>query len=638
MVRVRSSAAFVVGLVLAGSAFAAEAPAPAVVGAAATAPAAPVASVVSAPAAPTNAPAAEATAPAAPTNAPAAQATAPAAPTSAAPATASAAAPPLAGTPAAAALASPEAAEPDVVDAVDEPEIQAEVRAESAELEQVRAAEERAHVAEQGLLQDPATRAPSRVGLESPLRMRLREAFGREGGPAPGESRGRIAGLPEIDHDLRHLQAEYDIPIEVNERVVAYVRFFQGPIVRKHFVKWLGRSSRYVPVFRRILREEGLPEDTVYLAMIESGFANLATSRAKAVGPWQFIAPTARRMGLRQDFWVDERRDPEKAARAAARYLKELYQQTGDWRLAWAGYNAGVGKIYQAWRRGQQDFWTMTRGRVLKSETKGYVPKLMAAAIITKHPEAFGFRREEIEPERWQEYEEVPVAQATPIAAIAQAAEVSERALLDLNPELRRTCTPPWTYRVKLPRGRAETFAHNWPAVSAAAGKLAFAQHRVRPGESMKVIARAYQVDAGTILRMNGLRPGRHVRAGTELVIPLNALARSQGVAFASAERELASQRPKRARRDHRRHVAVAGAAAPRHADGSPRRRASVQIRAGDSLWGIAQRFGVALDELCRWNGIRNPRRFKLQVGRELVVYRRDASARSDDAPSARSG
>jgi len=413
----------------------------------------------------------------------------------------------------------------------------------------------------------------------------------------------------------------------VNERVIAYVHFFQAPGVRKHFVKYLGRASKYVPVFRRVLREEGLPEDTVYLAMIESGFANHAASRARAVGAWQFIAPTGKRMGPRQDFWVDERRDPEKAARAAAKYLKELYRQTGDWRLAWAGYNAGVGKIFKAKAKGQADFWAMTRGRVLKKETKGYVPKLMAAAIVTKHRDAFGFTREEIEAERWDDYDEVEIPHATPLPAVAEAAEGPEKALLDLNPELRRTCTPPRPYRLKLPKGNGEVFARNWPDVSERAGKLAFAQHRVGRGESVKAIAASYHVDVNSIVRMNGLKPGRHVKPGTELVVPLNALARSQGVTFASTERALASaEKPSRTRRAAGRQPA---AAEPAHlASLAGRLRATVHIQNGDTLWSIAQRFGVAVEELARWNGIRDPRRFKLQVGREIVVYpRRNAAA-----------
>jgi membrane-bound lytic murein transglycosylase D len=556
----------------------------------------------------------------------AAATTAAGSPGGASPAAAPASAPATSGGTATAAL------EP-AADTPDEPAIEQEVEAESAELEQVRAAEERAGLTDPVAPDDPAARAAARLGLESPLRLRLRDAFGREAGPAPAASTGRIAGLPEIDHDLRHLQAEYDIPIEVNEQVLAYIRFFQAPNVRKHFVKWLGRSSRYMPTFRRILREEGLPEDTVFLAMIESGFANHAASRAKAVGAWQFIAPTGKRMGLRQDFFVDERRDPEKAARAASKYLKELYRQTGDWRLAWAGYNAGVGKIYKARAKGQLDFWAMTRGRVLKAETKGYVPKLMAAAIVTKHHEAFGFTREEIEAERWIEYEHVEIPHATPLAAVADAAGVAEKAILDLNPELRRTCTPPRPYRLKLPKGAGETFAARWPEVSENTGKLAFAQHKVGRGESLKAVAATYRVDVASLVRMNGLKPGRHVKAGTELVVPLNALARNQGVTFASTERAVAqaSEKSSRAsRRSARRTVlaSVEAPAAPRLSSLAGRLRSTVHIRAGDSLWGIAQRFGVAVDELCRWNGIRNARQYKLQVGRELVVYpRRNASA-----------
>jgi membrane-bound lytic murein transglycosylase D len=338
-------------------------------------------------------------------------------------------------------------------------------------------------------------------------------------------------------------------------------------------------------------------------------------------------------MGLRQDFWVDERRDPEKSARAAAKYLKELYRQTGDWRLAWAGYNAGVGKIFKARAKGQTDFWSMTRGRVLKAETKGYVPKLMAAAIVTKHHEAFGFTKEEIDAEAWQDYDEVTIPTATPLGAVAQAAELPQKALLELNPELRRTCTPPRGYTIKLPRGQKETFARNWPGISDTVGKLAFAQHRVGRGESLKVIAKTYHVDQASLARMNGIRPGRHVKVGTELVIPLNALARDQGVAFASAERAAQADEP-RARRSAVRKATVARASVqPSSEPMAGRQRATVQVRSGDTLWSLARRFGVAVEELCRWNGIRNPRSFKLQAGRALVVYQRSSRSAEAAAP-----
>jgi membrane-bound lytic murein transglycosylase D len=204
-------------------------------------------------------------------------------------------------------------------DAPDEPAIAEEIEQESAELEDLRQAEEASRVQDGG--EGRRTVGADGLGLESPIRDRVEGALGRDATPR-GEGAGRIPLLPEIDHDLATLQAEYDIPIDVNEAVVAYVRFFQSPSVRAHFVKWLGRSHRYMERYRQILKDEGLPQDTVFLAMIESGFGNFAYSRAKASGPWQFIAATGKSYGLKQDFWVDERRDPERSARAAARFLK----------------------------------------------------------------------------------------------------------------------------------------------------------------------------------------------------------------------------------------------------------------------------------------------------------------------------
>ncbi len=513
-----------------------------------------------------------------------------------------------------------------VVDEGDEPEIEQEIEAQSAEMEQLREAEESAPLAEPSRGEDSAARGAARLGLESPLRQRLGDALGREMA-APPEEQGRIALLPELDHDLKRLQAEYDIPLEVNESVVAYIRFFQSEPARKHFVRWLARSHRYLDRFRAILKEHGLPQDTVFLAMIESGFANLAYSRARASGPWQFIAATGRRMGLKQDFWVDERRDPEKAAHAAARYLAELHEQTGDWRLAWASYNAGPGKIMRALSRGQGDFWSMARGRVIRRETKGYVPKLMAAAIIAKHPEAFGFEPDEIEPEHWVAYDEVAVPEAVPLAAVAQAAGVSEKDLLDLNPELRRSCTPPRKYALKVPKGHAHQLEDAWPSLSQSS-RLIFVHHRVHRGESLVAIAAGYGVSPSAVVRMNGLRPGRRLRSGTELVIALSAQARRNG-------RVPGSETAARARiQDYQRQnpSSVEPDPAPkplamRTEEVAGRLRTTVLVQAGDTLWAIAQKFGVGLDELCRWNGIRNPRRLKLQVGREIVVYPRSTGA-----------
>jgi membrane-bound lytic murein transglycosylase D len=505
------------------------------------------------------------------------------------------------------------------IDVGDAPEVEEELEAQSAEIDEVRLAEEKGALAPVPRPEDGAAREAERLGTESPLRSRIDGALSRDTAPLPEEDAGSIAMLPEIGHDLRRLQAEYDIPIDVNESVVQYVRFFQTPVVRKHFVRWLGRLPRYQERYRAILREAGLPEDTIYLAMIESGFANLAYSRAKAAGPWQFIASTGKRMGLHQDFWVDERRDPEKSARAAATYLRTMYQSFGDWRLAWAGYNAGEGKIEKARRKGQLDFWTMARGKILKKETKGYVPKIMAAAIISKHPEAFGFRKEEIEAERWTEYERVTVPHAVELEAVARAAEVSSRDLHELNPELRRSCTPPRAYAVKLPSGSAAAFEKNWPEVGPGAA-LGFARHTVVKGEGLPVIAAAYGVSSSTILQMNGLKAGKRVKPGTELVIPLGAQGRKGGAATTEA---VARARIEEMQRKNPRLVEAEPARpAPRAAKrpSAPPSEGTVQVQAGDSLWTISQRLGVKLQQLCDWNGIKNPGRHKLQVGQELVV------------------
>jgi membrane-bound lytic murein transglycosylase D len=484
-------------------------------------------------------------------------------------------------------------------EASDSPEIQAEIRAESAEMEDLRRAEEASHVRDAPATPGPPGSPTDGLGLDATPRER-------------GEG-GRIALLPELDLDLAALQAEYDIPIDVNPAVVAYVRFFQSPMVRPHFVKWLGRSHRYLEKYRDILAEEGLPRDTVYLAMIESGFGNFAYSRAKASGPWQFISATGKRYGLAQDFWVDERRDPERSARAAARYLKQLHEQTGDWRLAWAGYNAGVGRVFSARKKGYEDFWSMAAApgkKVLRPETKGYVPKLMAAAIVAKHPEAFGFREEEIERQAWTDYTEVEIPSATLLSVVARAAKVEEKEIIDLNPELRRSCTPPRTYTLKLPVDAGPSFAESWPELQAKV-KTTFAGHVIRKGDTISRIAAQYGVPAEGILDLNNLR-GKKLKVGTELLIP-RPLTGGRVAAQEPAPAPAAEAGPKvRARK-------VASAAEAREATRAE--RTTLRVRSGDTLWSISQRYGVELSDLCRWNGIKSPDRYKLQSGKRLVVY-----------------
>ena len=303
-------------------------------------------------------------------------------------------------------------------DAGDAPEVEEELEAQSAEIDEVRLAEEKAALVPLPHPEDGAAREAVRLGTESPLRHRIDGALSRDTAPMPEEDAGSIALLPEIGHDLRRLQAEYDIPIDVNEAVVQYVRFFQAPVVRKHFVKWLGRLPRYQERYRAILREAGLPEDTIFLAMIESGFANLAYSprqggRPLAVHPLHRQAHGARPglLGGRaaRPGEVGARRGhlpqgPLRRVRRLAPGLGRLQRRRGQDR---EGQEEGAARLLDHGPREDP----------ASAETKGYVPKLMAAAIIAKHPEAFGFRKEEIEAERWTEYERVTIPHAVELEA-----------------------------------------------------------------------------------------------------------------------------------------------------------------------------------------------------------------------------
>lgn len=473
----------------------------------------------------------------------------------------------------------------------DDPGVKEEVDAESQELEEIEDAAEEAGVGEvatPGAVDDHAT---------------------------DGE---RIPLLPELDHGLAKLQAEYDIPIDVNEAVAKWVRFFQSPRMRPHFVKWLSRYHRYEERYRAILKEHGLPEDTVFLAMIESGFANFAYSRARASGPWQFIASTGKMFGLKQDFWVDERRDPEKAAHSAAKYLKLLREQTGDWRLAWAGYNAGVGRIFRAQRKGVNDFWEMTEGRHLRKETKGYVPKLMAAAIVTKHREAFGFGDDVVEKLAWIETDEVELRESVLLDVVARAAGVGKKELMELNPQLRRAVTPPRPFTLKLPKGAAATFAENWPALEGKA-RANFAGHVVRRGDTLGAIALRFGTQVEGIMQLNGLHSARRLRIGQELLIPV-----PRGHRVADAAKPEPARPAGIASRTSAATAKLAGAPimdpAGWRPPPAPIKGTRHVVQDGDTLWSISQRLGVDLDTLCRWNNIRNPRRHTLKIGTELVV------------------
>ena len=408
----------------------------------------------------------------------------------------------------------------------DDPEAQQSLDKSAAELEAVRRAEQKAGLIPAAPGKGPLDGLAVGLGAFDPVARDLAAALGSsiDGAPCadPVPAFGTAVSLPELAGiSAEELRAKYDIPVEINDAVVAYVRFFQTD-AREPFAKWLGRAARWQPIMRTLLEQNGAPLDLVYLSMIESGYNPYAYSFAKAAGLWQFVVGTSRRYGLTTDFWVDERRDPIRSTEAAARYLADLNGRFhGDWYLAWAGYNAGEGKVEKAIRKDNTvDFWRMmTRGRTLRAETKHYVPKLIAAALIAKHPERFGFH---VEGEGPFDYDVAEVPGATSLAALAKAAGTTVEVMHALNPALRRFCTPPSGWSVRLPKGSKDAFTEAFARLGPAE-RLAFTQHKIEKGDSLGRLAKAYGISEAVILRTNGMTKPKEAKVGRVLVIPLQA-------------------------------------------------------------------------------------------------------------------
>jgi len=313
---------------------------------------------------------------------------------------------------------------------------------------------------------------------------------------------------------------DFDFPIVINARVEQFIECFQTT-ARERFVTWLTRSQKYLPLMKDLLKAHGLPEDLVYLALIESGFDPYAYSRSRASGPWQFIRWTGKRYGLRVDWWVDERRDPEKSTVAAAKYLKDLYGMFDCWFLAAAGYNAGEYKIINAVKRYRTvDFWKLSEYKYLKRETKNYVPQMIAAVLIAKDPKRYGFT--DIEYQEPLRYEKVKVPELTALSLVAKACETSVEEIKDLNPELQRGVTPPNApaYEIKIPSERKGDFSKNFEALKPFE-EPPLKTHLVKTGETLSGIAKRHGVDLEAFLELNRLKRTSRIKTGMTLLIPL---------------------------------------------------------------------------------------------------------------------
>jgi membrane-bound lytic murein transglycosylase D len=377
-----------------------------------------------------------------------------------------------------------------------------------------------------------------------------------------------------------------DLPIELNEPVLSCIDLYQGRL-RDWFEAALSRGHKYLPHIRQVFKEEGIPQDLAYVALVESAFKPTAYSRAKARGVWQFIGATGKRYGLQQDWWVDERSDPEKATRAAARYLKALHDLFGDWNLALAGYNAGEMKIVRGLRRyNAKDFWELRQTRAIRPETKNYVPLIHAAIVLAKSPERYGLR---ITPDAPPDFERVAIEGAYDLRVIAECAGEPVEGIRSLNPELRRLATPAdRTFALRVPAGRAQQVSEcvtNLPEER----RVNFRTHVVRRGQTLASIARANGVRAVDVAEANGIPLAKRLRPGTDLIIPIPARSR------------------------------VLNARHERAADASEARQVRYRIRPGDTLASIASQYGTTVQELQSWNRLRGS---KIAAGDVLTIYR----------------
>ena len=334
-------------------------------------------------------------------------------------------------------------------------------------------------------------------------------------------------GVPDDEEDITSLLEhddfkDFDLPIVFNDAVKYYVLYFTNE-KKKVFANWLKKSRRYVPMIKVILKEHGLPEDLVYLAMIESGFNPKAYSSAKACGPWQFIYETGGRYGLRVNFWIDERRDPEKSTVAAAKYLTDLFNQFGHWYLAAAGYNAGERRVEKAIEKhNTNDFWELSKYNALPRETREYIPRLIAASIIAKDPERFGFGN--IPYDDPLAFVEVKVPGATLLTAIARANSMDVGVLKSLNPELLRGLTPPYSdeYRIKLPaRTKVERFLAKLETSSVHERKIRdVIVYKVKKKDTVARVLKKYGVTMEELYMVNECGEHLKIKPGMALNIP----------------------------------------------------------------------------------------------------------------------
>ena len=411
-----------------------------------------------------------------------------------------------------------------------------------------------------------------------------------------------------VAQDLQAVVHDIDIPL--NPRVLSYVELFTGRL-KGYLEEGLGRGAPYLQMIQEVFRAEGLPLDLAYVPLIESAFKPNALSKAKAKGMWQFMRGTALENGLKHDWYIDERSDPEKATRAAAKYLKTLYAMFDDWHLALASYNGGPGRVQRAIKRsGRDDFWKLTSTkRYLPRETRDYVPLILAAVIVARNPAQYGMN---IVPADPPAYETVTVPSAVDLRRVAEWAGTPVQTIQELNPELRRWTTPlrETDYELKVPEGTASVVNARITEVSS--DELApLNHHTVKKGETLLSISKKLKVSRTDLAEANYLSTKANLKAGQQLIIP-------RAPTLLLAARTDATDTVVPAVDVTPADVAVASQpVAPAVKTDSAPEKVIHRVKRGDTLYSIARRYDTTVEELKEWNRLRSS---AIQIGQRLTI------------------
>ena len=405
--------------------------------------------------------------------------------------------------------------------------------------------------------------------------------------PAPIDETNGIT--PSADANVRaKAQAEIksthsDLPLMMTDQVAGYISYFSNR-GRGTFERAFARSGRYHDMMVSILKQEGIPQDLIYLAQAESGFHPLAVSRVGARGIWQFMASRARGYGLQHNPWVDDRQDPEKSTRAAAHHLKDLYAQFGDWYLAMAAYNSGPGTVQAAVKRtGYADFWELYRRNVLPKETRNYVPIILAMTIVSKNLSQYGF--DDVSMDDPVAYDTVTIDYPVDLRLVAECVDATPAQLQDLNPSLLRLTTPrQGTFVLHLPQGTKDQYQTAIAAVPPDM-RLWWRYHKVQPGDTLASLSRSYRVPAKSIAAANQLdQTDKALELDAKLVIPL-AIGKHPASDTATYARRITRYR----------------------------------VHKGDTVESVAENFGVSAQMVRRWNGL--PRGSSLRGRKVLALH-----------------